>query len=131
MRIYKIAHSPIVFYHGTNSSVLPEIAKNGLNSPYLATSPELAFYYAEATDGDGQPVVLKVVVRDLSKLMPDRPSLNEPVGWGKYKSTDIEERIRRMPQSKINDWNATMQATGTVHYNGIIPPQDIKRNMPM
>ena len=116
----------MVFYHGTNSELLGNINQEGLFQPYLTDSMELAEYYAEATDGDGDPVILQVIVRNPGLLEPDRPSLAEPVGYGSILSEKIEEQLKKMRSRDLERWEKTLPITRTVRYNGIISPSDIR-----
>jgi len=82
-------------FHGTNSEYLPGIKTGGLSRPYLASSPELAYSYGEAADGDGDVVILKVQV-DEAHLGIDYASLLEPCGYESHTSKSLEERVEEM-----------------------------------
>jgi hypothetical protein len=87
-------------FHGTHSSSLPAIRREGLRPACLAATFELAMAYAEAAadeDGlsEGEPVVLEVEVEE-THLRIDFPSLEEPCGYGGISSGVLERLVRRM-----------------------------------
>lgn len=118
-----------VWYHGTNSAFLPMIMQQGLRNPYMTSVFELAKYYAEASEGEGNPVVLKIKIDDTSNFTVDNPSLEEPVGYGNVLSKNIETKIRRLykKNNSINDsdWRLTYPVTKTVKYQGVLPSNKI------
>ena len=73
---------PQLFLHGTTSVLMASIRREGLWEPYLASSRELAEYYAGTAvdERGGRPVVLECLDIDEALLRVDRPAMDEPVG---------------------------------------------------
>jgi len=71
----------LVAYHGTSDKNIQNIQNNGLNKPFLAKTYELAEYYAEEACDDigGNPIIIELVVPDISKLRYDGAAMDEPV----------------------------------------------------
>lgn len=123
MKIHKISAAPMHLMHGTNSEYLESIQKEGLRTPYLTDVEEIAREYAEVTTGRGEPIILLVKISDQSKLQPDRPSLQEPVGYNGMTGKQMDEMVGQIKNH--DDWKQTFHVTRTVRYNGTIPPNDI------
>jgi hypothetical protein len=114
-------------FHGTCSSLLPKIRREGLlPHTYLANDMRLAFSYAEATAddsdaGDGHPVVLEVLA-DPSALGVDRAALEEPVGYGPRTSASIEELVEgEMEGIEEIDANASLALVGSALHVRAVP----------
>jgi hypothetical protein len=134
-------------FHGTTDSVIDDIMENGLNNPYLTDSFEKAEYYSvEASEDDelgGSPIILKVMIPDVSKLRVDFNELDEPVGVSSKIET-IEKNIQleyqrymeKNPESydeeydiisiKPEDYYVSLNTVNTVRYDGIIHPKFIE-----
>ena len=120
----------LTLLHGTSSALL-EKASAGLQSPFLTDSRQTALYYAqEAVDeAGGDPVVLQVRVRELTRLLPDLPSFEEPLDFV-YKQYAVgEEEFHKLlndPDSGISwpendhDWQTSLRVVGSVRYDGVL-----------
>ena len=97
-----------ILYHGTSSANAERIKKQGCCSLYLSSSTELAYYYAEAaTDvicdkDDGLAII--AIDTTLLELEKDEHSWEEPVGYGPFKSNDLE-KITELIECKKEDYN--------------------------
>jgi len=134
-------------FHGTTDSVIDDIMENGLNNPYLTDSFEKAEYYSvEASEDDelgGSPIILRVMIPDVSKLRVDFNELDEPVGVSSKIET-IEKNIQleyqrymeKNPESynkkydtisiKPEDYYVSLNTVNAVRYDGIIHPKFIE-----
>lgn len=84
----------LLLFHGTSSKHLNSIRKEGLRSPYLTDSVELAKYYAEVEVDyvGGEPVIFQIAV-SIDQLRCDKQSMDEPVSYGVYSISDLEEAV--------------------------------------
>jgi hypothetical protein len=127
MWLTEMARSRRVFYHGTNTEFLPSIQSEGLRNPFLTDIVEIAREYAEATSGNGEPVILEIHGAEQGNFDIDKPSLSEPVGYGHVTGKELDDKISRMLKRNQNpQWRHTFAITRTVKYNGIIPPSQIR-----
>lgn len=120
-------------YHGTSTRVLSRLqAGEPLRSPYLASTPDLAEYYAEEqaeVDG-GEPVVLLVTIPDVTLLRYDGAAMDEPVMVEEELRDDAwEETSRAHPEwvtasGYLNipeeAWDISWNAVGSARYDGDI-----------
>lgn len=123
--------------HGTSTDRLASIQEQGLNSPFLTDDVEIAQYYAEeaAEDHSGMPVILRVLVRDLSKLRYDGAAMDEPV---LRDEEEIQEALNEVaddhPEWVKGDliivpktaWQVSLVIVSSVLYEGQIGAADIK-----
>ena len=113
----------LVLYHGTTDA---RIQSEGLRpGAYLATSKELAWYYAEVSDevdGLGSPMVFEVHVKR-GWLEADKPSLCEPVGYGDRKSVELEEAVAT--HEGPLDADASLSLVGSAYCSEAILPENI------
>ena len=83
MKIYRIAESSLIAYHGTCREIYREILETGgLRNVYLAKDAELAAYYAVEVNNElsgGGPILLKIIVPNTNNLRYDSNSMVEPV----------------------------------------------------
>ena len=129
----------MILYHGTSLEFCNEILKKGLSNPYLTSSKELAHYYAEASDGYGEEVVLEVHITDVSKLRVDYPSLYEPVGFGNIHSKTLEDNVELMfnefEAKNITftdcDYQVSLNTVYTCKYDGVISSTNLKVVIPV
>ena len=131
------------FFHGTNSSRINDIKVKGLLNPFLSNNEELAYEYAEASEGDGDPVVLSVTIPAhlVSKLRYDGAAIEEPVGYANFKSADLEQAVKRMwnRESKRHpewvkggyisipstEWELSLNTVGSCWLDAVLPPEFI------
>lgn len=145
----------LTFYHGTSLKRWSRIEKSGLNpgnapevyvdlvpgfsekNVYLTTSVETAENYATraAIDDRSQAVVLKVIIRDPTKLRPDEDSM----GWITVTDPDGDEVEVHFRHNNWRSWpNASqihqrfmsgvaksINSNGTIAYAGRIPARDV------
>lgn len=145
----------MVFYHGTSEKRLPNIKAKGLNpgnapfiyvdlvpnysehNVYLAATVTDAENYATraAVDDASKAVVLKVIVRDVTKITLDEDNANWlPVTGPDGEKTEIHFRHvgwRQWPNAQqiIQQYMALIvksaNNSGTVAYRGRIPAKDV------
>lgn len=148
-------HGTFVMYHGTSEKRAKEVRTKGLrpgNTPfeyidlvknysefnvYLTPSISIAENYATraAIDDRSKAVVLKVVVRDFTKLIPDEDSLSWIITMN---PNGEEERIhfkhmtwRSWPNAKhimasfMTKLARGINTSSTIAYKGSIPARDI------
>lgn len=141
-RANEALRSGAMFYHGTSSSNIDSIRKNGLQDPFLTPCQRLAAYYArEAADSNGgSPEILHVLVPDLDKLRYDGAAMDEPVtacgdvdedtvqdSWNQA-CKDHPEWISQISGCIVipqEAWVYSYQGAESVWYDGVIPPEKI------
>ena len=130
----------MILYHGTRSSRLPEIFRDGLLKPYLTSDLEIAEYYAEEVDHlrksteQDVPVILEVEVDESdTAIRPDYPSFDEPLSFFLYELVEDEEDWHDKIESgdipypeNQDDWQTSLDVVRSVHYEGIVSPLRIK-----
>lgn len=133
----------ITLYHGTSSKHLDSILKNGLKTPYLTSSIDLANYYAEIETEDTQynEIVLEVIV-DTEFLRIDENSMSEPVSYDEYDTEEVEEmvqeewdRLAKLHPEWVKDdvitiplkyYEASLNTTSTCWFEGTVKAENIK-----
>lgn len=113
-------------YHATSLLRLAGIHREGMRAgSYWASNDELADYYVETIEDEGQaPVILQVELSDLDEahLMPDRPSLDEPI------TTVIdldEEQVQQLWSESDKSWKASLDIVQSVRYMAPIAAEKI------
>ncbi|EPX76750.1 hypothetical protein [Salipiger mucosus] len=101
-------------YHATPRSKLDEIMETGLRAGTCLAVSDIAAYYAEDIEDEGEePVILKIAFEDLdaTALAPDMPSIEEPI------STVVgskEDEIWERWDGSDQDWQDCMQIVGSL-----------------
>jgi hypothetical protein len=109
------------FYHATSKQKAAAILKEGLNPGSYLCIGDIADYYLETIEDDGDtPVLLKIDASDLSRfnLVPDMPGLEEPI------STVVglsEEKIWESWGETDQSWQACFALIGSVKSEDPIP----------
>jgi hypothetical protein len=134
----------MLLFHGTSSIHDAPIAATGLNSPCLTSSLALAVYYADtvALDDGGEALVYQVEVKP-SCLRYDRPSMDEPVGFGGRNSHTIALKVEKALERaalRHPDWvkggylsvpeteyALSLRAAGSCRVAGTVAPGKVKR----
>jgi hypothetical protein len=111
---------PEYLYHGTDKNFLDSIMNNGLTRPYLTNDINIAEYYTEDYD---EPIILKVMIPDATKLIPDYNSIEEPLTYTLKKK---EEQVWEEWQNSEKTWNDSLEIVGSVRYDGTIHPNFIQ-----
>jgi hypothetical protein len=136
----------VTLYHGTSTSALPDILKNGIkprprgtkgnwdkapsarDRVYLTRGYALYFAMHAADITGSKPVVIEVEVPGF-KLVPDEDGLEQLGRHGDDDAPgDMWERTAWYAEHADEfDYGASLDTLGTVAHEGPIPPQLIKR----
>lgn len=120
----KLVDTPL--FHVTSKKNLASIKQHGLKAEtYLASESDLADYYAETVEDEGEsPVVLQVALADLdeSLLRPDLPSIDEPITTV---LNSTEEEIHESWGVAEGTWQDSLELVKSIKYEGVIQPKDI------
>ena len=131
--------APLRAWHGTSDAYLPLIREaGGLDSPFLAATPELAEYYADvvAEDDGGEPIVIEVTVRDTSKLRYDGAAMDELVTvgvgegardaeWGRAEAEHPEWVHGGMISIPPEEWGYSWRGAHSVWHDGLVSLADL------
>ena len=133
--------SEMKLLHGTSTARWEKIRREGLGGragPYLTDNVDIAQYYAEevASEDGSEPVVIEVIVRDLSKLRYDRAAMDEPV------MVPMSEvcRVWRIAAKRHPEWvgphgtisipdrryKISLKTVHSVRYEGVVPARDLR-----
>lgn len=124
------------FYHGTSIHFLEAIKRDGLKSPYLTDSLEVARYYASvvAENTNSKPLILEIEVQE-DLLLYDRAAMDEPV------LSSEKSRDRALEQAQLehpewvkdgflivpgNAWDISLKGAHSVRAKGLIPHSKIR-----
>lgn len=124
MRLYEIRTQSIDFlYHATSIDNLESIRKSGIVDGYWANI-EIAQYYAKVIVDEGNKyIIIKVPFSefDQSKLLPDKPGLEEPITTVIISSEkEIWDTWKKSRKTWMDCWNLI----GSVRYSGTIKIND-------
>jgi len=119
-----------VLYHGTSADWLRKIEVEGLKGPvYLSNDYETALFFAQQTACPSDiPVILEVVVQDVSLLRADLNMYDDPIKkltqkYGVGIDDPLWEAVRagrlRDPRDEL-DWETSLAEVGSAWYDGDI-----------
>ena len=109
------------FYHATSQKKADTILKEGLRPGSYLCLGDIADYYLETIEDDGDtPALLKVDASDLSRftLTPDMPGIEEPISSVVgISEEEVWERWGETDQS----WQACLALIGSIKSEAPIP----------
>ena len=113
-------------FHATSRDRLEAILREGLNPVCYLARMEVAKYYAETVEDEGEvPVLLAVSVTalELVRLEADLPGIQEPLT---YTLKMTEEDVREAWDKSGQKWEDSLAIIKSVRCRGGIPPSAIR-----
>ena len=110
-------------YHATARRNLPSIMEEGLRPVAYIGREDIAEYYAETVQDEGEEAVLLEIdptCLDRLRLEPDYPGLEEPLSYTLGMSEeDILDQWSECPDT----WQASLELIGSFRCLDTIPPE--------
>lgn len=103
------APKPLLLHYGVSSVEVAKCFETGLRKPFLRADAAQALQDARKTAEEigGEPVVLDIIIRDLTRLRPDQ-----------YAMKTIQE-------GTTESWRVSLDLTGSVRYDGSLLPENL------
>lgn len=113
---------PTFLYHAAPLATLESILRDGLKPGSYAGRLEIAEYYADVLEDEGEISVLlrfPLEAIDAEALQPDQNGLEEPLTYTLSRS---EEDIWQSWSDSSQDWKASLDIIGSLRISSGVPP---------
>ncbi len=113
----------VVLYHVTSSENEESILESGVKSPSYWAIADIADYYEETVNDDGDDAVrfsMNLADFDHSLLEPDHEGISEPVTYSTLGKS--EKQVWREWEEAEGTWQDSLRIVGSVRYSGVARP---------
>ena len=119
----------MILYHATSKDKWTKIQEEGLLPGTYLGEKNIAEYYAETVEDDGdEPIILAVDITDIpdAEVSPDLAGLEEPLTFTLGIS---EEEIEELWDETDKSWGACLELIGSVRVHCAIPAHSISESL--